>query len=259
MLFGIFRVIPRRMNLQTTEEHPLPLLAPEEWVRAVEESDQGEELPSPFMAWVPPVVRGRMTLVGANTEVGKTCWGLQTFHGIVDSGYNGAYITTEMTPADVFERFRHQFEDDDACKTWIKDKNAIISQPGVDANEVVQIMREGFDFVVLDHVHDLPFEGHEDLARKVRRIASLAPYTNTALLMLAQTKQPDPLSPSLPSKYDFSMTKALVEVSALAFILHKEDDHSDIVDLHCVKNRFGPKSAPLSLRLDPHTVTFKIA
>lgn len=234
-------------------ESPLPLLAPDEWIDAVENTDQGEPLPTPFSGWIPAYVKGRMTVVGADTEVGKTAWGLQSFRMVLDGGYTGAYITTEMTPADLFQRFHTQFDSEQECKDWIKEKAAIVSQPGVDAQEIVQILRQGFDFVVLDHIHDVPFDGHEDLGRKVKRIAALAPYTNTSILMLSQIKQPDPISPSPPSKHDFSWTKAIGEAAATAFILHKEDD---VIELHNVKNRFAGKSLPLSLRLDPKTVTF---
>ena len=243
----------------TYDEAELPLLKPEEWVAATENTEAGEELPTPFVGWIPPIVKGRMTVVGAATEVGKTAFGLQAFRGIVDAGYSACYATTEMTPTDLFERLHPQFESEETCKKWINDKKPIVSEPGIDAGEVVRIIREGFDFVVIDHVHDLPFDGHEDLARKVKRIASLAPYTDTAILMLAQVKQPDPMFPREPNKYDFSQTKAIAEAAALAFILHKEDDAEPNVDLYCVKNRFGPKNLPVSLKLNPRTVTFERA
>jgi hypothetical protein len=242
--------------MEVTDES-LPLLQPSEWIEAVESTDQGEPLPTPFAPWIPNYTKGRCTVVGADTEVGKTAFGLQSFKEVIDGGYRACYLTTEMTPADLFQRFHPQFESPEECKDWIKEKGAIVSQPGIDAHEIVQILRQGFDFVVLDHIHDVPFEGHEDLARKVKRIASLAPYMNTSILMLSQIKQPDPISPSPPSKHDFSWTKAIGEVAAVAFVLHKEDE--GIVELHNVKNRFGSKSLPLSLRLDPFTVTFKRA
>lgn len=249
--------------MQEAEHHTLPLIPADEWIHQVENTDQGEILPTPF-SWgmnpIPANRKGRMTAIGANTGYGKTAIGLQMFKWTLDGMEDGrgCYITTEMTPADIFERFQYQFDDEDQAKRWIKDKGAMISQPGVDAAEVVQIIREGgFDFVVLDHVHDLPFEGHEDLARKVRRIAAMAPYTNTGLLMLGQTKQPDPLSTRPPSRYDFSYTKAIGEVAALAFILHKEQEEDEEIELHCVKNRFGAQSSPLTLRLNPRTVTFE--
>lgn len=250
--------------MHETEDHTLPLIDASAWIHQVENTDQGDPIPTPYsniIGGIPTMVKGRMTVVGANTEVGKTVWGIQCFKHVLD--YNpdlrAAYITTEMTPSDIFERLQYQFESEKEAKQWIRDNDAYISEPGVDANEVVAIIKHGaFDFVVLDHVHDLPFEGHEDLARKVRRIGAMAPFTNTAILMLAQTKQPDPLAKALPTKYDFSYSKAIVEVAAQAFILWKEDDHDETTEMHCVKNRFGPKSAPLSLRLNPRTVAFDV-
>ncbi len=251
------------VSLQETD-HTLPLIDASDWINQVENTDQGDPIPTPFSNMminnIPPMVKGRMTVVGANTEVGKTVWGIQCFKYVLDNdpSLRACYITTEMTPADIFERLQYQFDSEEECKRWIRHNNAIVSEPGVDANEVAEIIKHGgFDFVVLDHVHDLPFEGHEDLARKVRRIGAMAPFTNTAILMLAQTKQPDPLSRALPTKYDFSYSKAIAEVAALAFILWKEDDHDEELELHCVKNRFGPKSSPLTLRLNPRTVCFE--
>jgi hypothetical protein len=248
--------------LNESDTHPLPLIDASAWIHQVENTDQGDPIPTPYstiVGGIPTMVKGRMTVVGANTEVGKTVWGIQCFKYVLDINpdLRAAYITTEMTPADIFERLQYQFDTEADAKAWIRDRGAVISEPGVDANEVVEIVKHGgFDFVCLDHVHDLPFEGHEDLARKVRRIAAMAPFTNTAILMLAQTKQPDPLAKALPTKYDFSYSKAIVEVASQAFVLYKEDDHDESVEMHCVKNRFGPKSAPLELRLNPKTVAF---
>lgn len=251
------------IKVDTQSDFTLPLIPPTDWIEQVESTDQGEVLPTPF-AWgmnpIPANRKGRMTAVGANTGYGKTALGLQTFRYVLDAekGYKGCYITTEMTPADVFERLQYSFDSPEDCKRWIKDTGAVISQPGVDATEVALIIRDGgFDFVVVDHVHDLPFEGHEDLARKVRRIAAMAPYSNTGVLMLAQTKQPDPLSTRPPSRYDFSYTKAIAEVASLAFILHKEEPDDEDLELHCVKNRFGRESDPLTLRLNRRTVMFE--
>jgi hypothetical protein len=243
-----------------SDESQLPLLDPAEWISAVENTDQGEILPTPFYGGVnsiPAIVKGRTTSVGAITGMGKTAFGLQIFKTVLDGGYTGAYLTTEMTPADIFERFRHSFIDDEECKLWIKERKAIVSHPGITAEEVVHVMKAGFDLVVLDHVHDIPWDGREDLNRKVRRMSVHAPYTNTAFVMLGQTKQPDPVAPNPPSRYDFSETKVISEVSALSFILWAEDPHDDVVELHCVKNRFGPTTPPLSLRINPHTVAFE--
>ncbi len=246
------------------DTYTLPLIDGDDWIHQVENTDQGEPVPTPYsnvIGGIPTMVKGRMTLVGANTEVGKTVWGTQCFvHAVqTNPSIRAAYLTTEMTPSDIFERLQYQFPTPEAAKAWIQENDVMISEPGIDANEVTNIIKHGgFDFVVLDHVHDLPFDGHEDLARKVRRIAAMAPYTNTSILMLAQTKQPDPLAKAPPTKYDFSYSKAIVEVSSQAFILWKEEDHEEAVEMWCVKNRFGPKSQPLSLRLNPKTVTFEM-
>lgn len=233
----------------------LALLNAEEWISELEDSTAGEALPTILSPFIPPFMRGRTTVLGAETEVGKTAFGLQAWHYIVDMGVSAAYITLEMTPADLFERLKSQFVSEEACKEWIVRNEAFVSKPYIDVPEIERIIKHGFDFVVVDHVHELPFESHDELARKVKRIASLAPATNTSILMLSQMKQPDLLS-GMPTKYSYSWTKAISEVAAVLLALHREEEDSDEVILLNLKNRFGRKYDPVKLRLDPRTVTF---
>lgn len=238
-------------------EASVPLLDGSDWLKSIENPEQGMPIPTLFQPLIPPLVRGRCTVLGADTGEGKTAFGLQAFKHVVDCGHSAAYCTLEMTPPDLFARFQPQFPSEELCKEWIAEHPVYVSESYVDAHEVERIIRMGFDFVVLDHIHELPFEGHEDLGRKVRRLASLAPATNTALLMLSQVKRPE-FGPQVPTKHDFSWTKAIAEVASVAMALYKEDDHSNYIELHTVKNRFGPKKPPLGLELDSQTVTFRM-
>jgi len=237
-------------------DEELALLNAEEWIEELEDSTAGEPLPTILTPFIPPFMRGRTTVLGAETEVGKTAFGLQAWHYMVDCGIKSAYITLEMTPADLFERLKPQFESADACKNWIRRNQAYVSKPYIDVPEIERIIKSGFDFVVVDHVHELPFEGHDELARKVKRIASLAPATNTSILMLSQMKQPDFLT-GAPTKYSYSWTKAISEVASVGLALYREEEDSDEVMLLCLKNRFGRKTEPINLRLNPRTVTFE--
>lgn len=235
----------------------LALLDAEEWIAELEDSTAGESLPTIFSPFVPPFMRGRTTVLGAETEVGKTAFGLQAWHHMVDCGVSCAYITLEMTPSDLFERLKPQFGSVADCKTWIRKNQAYVSKPYIDVPEIEKIIKHGFEFVVVDHVHELPFDGHDELARKVKRIASLAPATNTSILLLSQMKQPDFLD-GVPTKYSYSWTKAIPEVASVLLALYREDEEKDDeVTLYNLKNRFGRKYDPLNLRLNPRTVTFE--
>lgn len=236
------------------------VLDSEAWLDAVDNTNQGEVLPTVFGGNVPPFVRGRATILGAETEVGKTALGLQAWHEILDKGYSAAYVTLEMTPADLFERFWQRFGSREDCRDWLQGVDAYVSQPYVDAHEIEEIILRKYDFVVVDHLHEIPFDGHEDLGRKVRRLAALAPATNTALLMLSQMKQRDPVFASgPPTKRDFSWTKAISEVAAVLMALWRPDeDAPNDVELVTLKNRFGPKPPPLPLSLNPQTVSLEV-
>ena len=234
----------------------LALLNADEWIAELEDSTTGEPLPTIFAPFIPPFMRSRTTVLGAEIEVGKTAFGLQAWHHMVDLGVPSAYITLEMTPSDLFERLKPQFDSVDDCKRWIKKNDAYVSKPYIDVPEIERIIKHGFQFVVVDHVHELPFDGHDELARKVKRIASLAPATNTSILLLSQMKQPDFLD-GIPTKYSYSWTKAIPEVASVLLALYREDDASDEVVCYNLKNRFGAKTEPLPLRLNSRTVTFE--
>lgn len=235
----------------------LPILSPDEWITQAEEDGGGEELLRPF-GLMPPIVKGRVTLLGGATETGKTLLGLQLFREILDLGYKGFYGTLEMTPADIFRRFAPQFESDEECKAWIKEKNASVSESYVNASEIESIVREGdFDFVVVDHAHEFAYKDRLDLAEKVMRIYRLAPATNTAILMMAQMRRPDPAFPRPPSKHDFLEWGGFEQMASVALALYREDEHSTDTELFCLKNRFGPKPESISLTMNYRSVTFE--
>ncbi len=241
----------------TYPENTLPLLTPEEWIVEANKPEQGEELPTILHPFIPPFVRGRATVLGADTEVGKTAFALQAYRNVIDGGHPAAYCTLEMTPADLFQRFQPQFDSAEHCKNWIIEKQAYISQPYIDVREIESIIKTGdFHFVVIDHIHELPFDGHEELARKVRRLASLAPAFNTSLLMLSQMKRPD-FDNGEPTKHDYSWTKAIAEVASVALALYRERADSEEVLIYNLKNRFGAKLPFTTLRLNENTITFE--
>jgi replicative DNA helicase len=237
----------------------LPLLGPSQWLEAIEENGEAVPLPGPFPGLLEPPTRGRAAFLGGPTGGGKTALALQTFRTVLDGGYSGAFITLEMTPADLFMRFSRQFDSKEHCRQWIQNTNAFVSESYVDAHEVEQIIKQGFDFVVVDHVHELDYEDRRELERKITRIARLAPSTDTALLILCQLRRPDPAFPRPPSKHDFRETGRIEQLASVLLALYQEDEHSDEHELYCLKSRFGPRHAPLALKLNRNTVVFEKA
>lgn len=235
----------------------LPLLSPDAWIEQAEEDNSGENLLIPF-GHLPPIQRGRVTLLGGATETGKTLLGLQWFKEVVDNGYKGFYGTLEMTPADLFRRFATQFDTDEECKSWIRENNAHASESYLNVSEVESIVREGeFDFVVVDHAHEFPYKDRLELAAQVMRVYRLAPATNTAILMMAQMRRPDPQFPRPPSKHDYLDWGGFEQMASVAVALYREDEHATDTEIYTLKNRFGPKPEPLPLRLNHRNVTFE--
>jgi len=233
----------------------LPLLSPDGWIEDAEDTDSGEPLPNPFDLWLPPITKGRPTLLGGPTGAGKTALALQYYRHILDGGYSGAYITLEMTPSDLFVRFARQFGSEEECKEWIRGTNGMVSHSYITPGEIEQVMKMDLDFVVIDHAHELPYADRLELEREVNRLMAMAPAHNVALLMLAQLKRPGEFQ-TQPSLHDFKETGKFEQKGALVFQLWKEDEHDDYMQIWNTKNRFGPKADPLDVYLDKRTVTF---
>lgn len=234
----------------------LPILSGEQWLESVDHEEAGETITPPIYGML-PFMRGTVTVLGAQTAIGKTAIGLQSFKWVTEQGFKCNYSTLEMSPPLLYKRFADQFDSEEEARDWIKYNRPSVSRSYLEMHELEAIIQSGFDFVVIDHIHELPFDGHEDLARKVKRLAALAPETNTAILMLSQMKQQDPtFGISEPTMYDYSWTKAIPEVAAVAYSLWKPDGTSAL-ELRCLKNRFGALPAPIDLELDIKTVSFR--
>lgn len=238
-----------------TGEASAPVLDGAAWIDVVRNSEQGEEIPAP--AGLHSFIRGQATVIGAPTKVGKTILGLQSFRYVVDSGYRAAYCTLEMSPSLLFQRFWPMFGSEEACSSWVEQNDPYVSHSYLDVHEVEQILRLGFDFVVIDHLQELPREGHEEFSRKISRIASLAPETNTAILLLSQMKQPDGFYHGPPRMYDFSGTKSIPEVAAVIQAIWRPDEDSPDVELVTMGHRFQEPNYPVKLRMDRQTITFE--
>src|SRR6266496_2135229 len=231
----------------------IPLLTPDEWIKQVEDTDNGEAIPNLFDGFLPPLTRGRATLLGGPPGSGKTALALQMYRHALEMGKTGVFVTLEMTPSDLFERFARQFESPEECKSWIKDYQASVTESYIVAPEIELIMKSGVDLVIIDHLHELPYADRLQLESEVKRLLSMAPAHNVALLALAQLRRPDPQFPKEPSMHDFRESGVFEQKGAVLLSIYREDEHSDYASIYTVKNRFGPKFPPMDVRLDKTT------
>lgn len=234
-----------------------PILTPEQWVEAAENTEAGEPLPNPFENFLPPLTRGRATILGGPPGGGKTALALQYFRHALDNDIPSIFVSLEMTPNDLFERFARQFEDEDECKNWIKVTGAQVTESYISAPEIEQIMKGEYGLVIIDHLHELQYEDRMQLEREVKRLLAMAPAHNVALLALAQLRRPDPQFPREPSMHDFKESGVFEQKGAVLLSIYREDEHSDYAQIWTVKNRFGSKHMPLDVKLNKTKVIFE--
>lgn len=236
----------------------IPILNPEEWIEQVENTDAGEPLPNLFDGFLPALTKGRAMLLGGPPGGGKTALALQMWRHCLDLGRSAVFITLEMTPTDLFERFARQFDSEEDCKLWIQATNAKVTESYITAPEIEQIIRsKEYDLVVIDHLHELQYEDRMHLEREVKKLLAMAPANNIALLALAQLRRPDPQFPKEPSMHDFKESGVFEQKGAVLLSIYREDEHSDYAQIWTVKNRFGAKHEPLDVKLDKSRVIFE--
>lgn len=234
----------------------IPLLTAQEWLDQVESGDSGEALPNLFDGFLPPLTKGRAMLLGGPPGGGKTALALQIWRHVIECGKNAIFVTLEMTPSDLFERYARQFDNEEQCKQWIRDNEAQVTESYISAPEIELIMKEGHDLVIIDHLHELQYEDRMGLEREVKRLLAMAPAHNVALLALAQLRRPDPQFPKEPSMHDFKESGVFEQKGAVLLSIYREDEHSDYAQVWTVKNRFGAKHPPLDVKLDKTQVVF---
>lgn len=235
----------------------IPILSPEQWVEAAENVESGEPLPNPFDGFLPALTKGRATILGGPPGGGKTALALQYFRHVLDMGHSAIFVSLEMTPNDLFERFARQFDSEEDCKLWIRATGAQVTESYISAPEIEQIMKDGYELVVIDHLHELQYEDRMQLEREVKRLLAMAPAHNVALLALAQLRRPDPQFPREPSMHDFKESGVFEQKGAVLLSIYREDEHSDYAQIWTVKNRFGAKHSPLDVKMDKSKVIFK--
>lgn len=233
------------------------LLGPEDIIKASENPEAGEPLPNLFPGLLPDLTKGRAMLLGGPPGGGKTALALQLYRHVLEAGKTGVFITLEMTPSDLIERFIRQFDSKEECHKWIRDHNMQLTESYIAAPEIERIMQSGVDLVVIDHLHELPYTERLHLEAEVKRLLGMAPAHNVALLALAQLRRPDPQFPKPPSMHDFKESGVFEQKGAVLLAIYREDEHSDYAQIWTVKNRFGPKPEPLDVKLNKTRVIFE--
>jgi len=237
------------------------LLAGQDWVENVESSESGRALllPAELTGFVPPLTTGRATLLGGPPEIGKTALALQVFKTLVEAGEPGVFVTLEMTPADLFERFARQFASEEECKEWIRDYEAKVTHSYINPGQIEKIISSGeYSFAILDHLHELNYADRFQLENEVKRILSMAPEHDVALLALAQLRRPGEFQ-TAPTLHDWKDSGVFEQKAAVTLQLWKDPSEIeyDTVTLYNLKNRMGKKYPPVELYLDEDSVVFR--
>jgi replicative DNA helicase len=196
-------------------------------------------------------------LLGGPPGGGKTALALQKYRSVLEGGKRGIFVTLEMTPKDLLERFARQFVNEEQMFDWIEEFGAEFTESYIAVPEIEEVMKMGYDLVVIDHLHELPYSDRLQLENEVKRLLAMAPAHNVALLALAQLRRPDPQFPKPPSMHDFKESGVFEQKGAVLLAIYREDEHSDYAQIWTVKNRFGAKHEPLDVRLDKSRVVFE--
>jgi replicative DNA helicase len=162
-----------------------------------------------------------------------------------------------MSPSDLFERYSKQFSSDEECAEWINEFDAEVTQMYIAPREIEAVLQRGYEFVIIDHLHELPYDDRFQLEREVKRLLSMAPAHNVALLALAQLRRPDPQFPREPSMHDWRESGVFEQKASVCLQFYREDESSEEAQIWNTKNRFGQKYPPLDVYLDPQSVTFR--
>jgi replicative DNA helicase len=124
-----------------------------------------------------------------------------------------------------------------------------------------------YDFVILDHTHDLEWGDRRALESEIRKLASLARDYNIPVMILAQLRKNergrDAKPYSKPSLQDFRETSQFENASSLCLAIWREradDGHrynpNGTSHLLVLKNRYGRSGYGSVLRFDGPTQRF---
>ena len=234
-----------------------------EWWEDRETSDAGRKLANPpeLDGSIPALTVGRATLLGGPPNIGKTALALQWWRTLLEEGETGPFITLEMTPSDLLERFEKQFETPADCKEWLEKYKPKVTRSYIIPEQIERIITsEQYSFAIIDHLHELPYRDRFQLEAEVKKILNMATEHDIALLALAQLKRPEQFQTE-PRLHDWRESGVFEQKASVTLQLWKDpsDLHAEDVTLYNLKHRFEKKWEPVELCLDETAVIFRRA
>ena len=223
--------------------------------------DEGVATPFTFL---PPMMGGRLYVLGGYTADGKTVCAVQYLrHAAINKARVGL-VTLEMSAMQLTERvlaaagvpyrqvikrrfdlpFQSRIE---AAIGRLAEMNIeVIDDPTADAAAISRYQRAGrYDLLIVDHLHRMGWNERRELEQQVVGITNVAKRFNVPVLLIVQLSRsgggdPFPL-PSLRSLRETSVIEQ--EAARVDFIWRQRDDRhlpTDVAEYVVAKNRFGP-------------------
>ncbi|MCY1563856.1 DnaB-like helicase C-terminal domain-containing protein [Staphylococcus pettenkoferi] len=216
-----------------------------------------------------------MSVIGANSGVGKTAFSLNIVWQMLKAGYDVTFLSLEMTGVDVFFRLAsliRNIKTDDILSGNISDEelskvaevfsilkkheNFHISDARISTREirqVAQIPSEKPKVIFVDHLTYIrklndSLETRVHIANTTREITEIAKTTNTAIVCLAQLNRSNKQrQDKRPGMSDLKESGNIEEDSNTILLLHRDDYYDlDLVGSDCsdtkviiAKNRDG--------------------
>ena len=194
-----------------------------------------------------------MSIIGANSGVGKTAFSLNIIWNMLKAGYDVTFLSLEMTGVDVFFRLASRIRNlrtDDILSGNISDdelnkvaevfsilknhKNFHISDARITTREIrqaAQIPSDKPKVIFIDHLTYIKklnenLETRIHIANTTREITEIAKNTNAAIICLAQLNRSNKQrSDKRPDMSDLKESGNIEEDSNTILLLHRDDYH----------------------------------
>ena len=210
---------------------------------------------------------GRVTIVTANTGMGKTNYGVNILKAAINDNLNCLYVNMEMDTTDMTKRFlqsfchlrSRDFEKNDYIQKInvidnLKDslsKNWITDGSTMSINEITQMVSEikrtqPLHFVIVDYDQKIVMDGSgikeewQSVKRAVEMLEAISKKENVHVLMFAQTNDENDGVP-IASRRSMQPASAVIQ-------LFKDGDDTL---LKFIKNRHGPTNLKIKLNYEP--------
>lgn len=241
------------------------------------ESPPEEEPGVPAPLGLPRFRPGRLYVLGGYASDGKSVLAAQCARTVAESGRRVGIVTLEMSEEDLTERMitsfgvpyrqvqtgRVEAEYRSAAVAAISGLTALdihlIDDESADATDIWRYQMLGrYDFLVIDHLHQIDWDERRVLERQVRTIWQVARRSHIPILLLSQlSRQRDFSRPTLSSFRESGVIEQLAAV-AMAIWLERDEKGNVLNDAELIllKNRYGRRLTH-HLRLVPAEVRFE--